>query len=45
VQSGNGSENVSAVLDKARRNPGMTALIGTAITALAFGLMKRSRRR
>ena len=45
VQSGNGSENVSAVLDKARRNPGMTALIGTAITAVAFGLMKRSRRR
>src|SRR5690349_20469372 len=44
VQSGHGSENVSAVLDKARRNPGTTALIGTAITAVAFGLMKRSRR-
>jgi hypothetical protein len=35
---------VSAVLDKARSNPGMTALIGTAITALAIGLMTRSRR-
>jgi hypothetical protein len=45
VQSGNGAEIRWAVLDKARRNPGTTALIGTAITALAFGLMKRSRRR
>lgn len=45
VQSGNGAENVSAVLDKARRNPRTTALIGSAITVLAFGLIKRSRRR
>ena len=44
VQTGNGSTHVSAVLDKARGNPGMTALIGTAITARAIGLVKRSRR-
>ena len=31
VHSGNNSPNVSAVLDKARSNPTVTALIGTAV--------------
>jgi hypothetical protein len=44
VHSGSGSPNVSAVLDTARSNPTMTALIGTAVSALVFALMTRSRR-
>jgi hypothetical protein len=44
VHSGSSSPNVSAVLDTARSNPTMTALIGTAVSALVFALMTRSRR-
>jgi hypothetical protein len=40
----NGSPRVSAVLDKARRNPTVTALVGVAVAALALALMTRSRR-
>jgi hypothetical protein len=44
VHSGSSSPKVSAVLDTARSNPTMTALIGTAVSALVFALMTRSRR-
>jgi hypothetical protein len=44
VHSGNGSPNVSAVLDKARSNPTITALLGTAAGALLLALMTRSQR-
>ena len=44
VHSGSSSTNVSAVLDTARSNPTMTALLGTAVSALIFALMTRSRR-
>ncbi len=44
ANSGNGSSNVSAVLDKARRNPAVTALIGTAASALLLAVTTRSRR-
>jgi len=44
VHSGNNSPNVSAVLDKARSNPTVTALIGTAVSALFLAFMTRSRR-
>jgi hypothetical protein len=44
VHSGNSSPNVSAVLDTARSNPTMTALIGAAVSALVFALMTRARR-
>jgi hypothetical protein len=44
VHSGNGSPNVSAVLDKARSNPTGTALIGTAASALLLAFLTRSRR-
>ena len=44
VHSGNSSANVSAVLDTARSNPRMTALIGVAVSALVVSLMTRSRR-
>jgi len=44
VHSGNGSPHVSAVLDTARSNPTMTALIGTAVSALIVAVMTRSRR-
>ncbi|HKH70374.1 MAG TPA: DUF3618 domain-containing protein [Vicinamibacterales bacterium] len=44
VHSGSSSPNVSAVFDRARSNPTMTALIGTAVSALVFALMTRSRR-
>jgi hypothetical protein len=44
VHSGNSSPNVSAVLDTARGNPTMTALIGAAVSALCLAFMTRSRR-
>ena len=44
VHSTNGSANVNAVIDRARRNPTVTALIGTAVSALVLALMARSRR-
>jgi hypothetical protein len=44
VNSGSASPNVSAVLDKARHNPAVTALIGTAAGALVLALITRSRR-
>jgi hypothetical protein len=44
VHSGNSSPNVSAALDKARSNPTVTALIGTAVSAMFLALMTRSRR-
>jgi hypothetical protein len=44
VHSGHRSRNVSAVLDTARRNPTVTALLGTALSALLLALMTRSRR-
>ena len=40
----NGSPTVSAVLEKARRNPTITALVGVAISAFVLALMTRSRR-
>jgi hypothetical protein len=40
----NGSPQISAVIDKARRNPTVTALAGAAVTALILALMARSRR-
>jgi Protein of unknown function (DUF3618) len=39
-----GSSNVSAVLEKARQNPTIAALIGVAVSAMALALMTRSRR-
>jgi len=42
--NGNGSPHVSAVLDKARRNPTVTALVGVAVGAFMLALMTRSRR-
>ena len=44
MQSTNGSTNVNAVIDRARSNPIVTALIGTAISALFLALMTRRRR-
>jgi hypothetical protein len=44
VHTGNGTPNVSAVLDKARSNLTTTALIGTAAGALLLALVTRSRR-
>ena len=44
VHSGNATPNVSGVLDSARNNPTMSALIGTAVSALFFALLTRSRR-
>ncbi len=44
VNSGNASSNVSAVIDQARSNPTVTALIGSAATAMIFALVTRSRR-
>lgn len=40
----NGSSNVTAVLEKARQNPTIAALIGVAVSAMALALMTRSRR-
>jgi hypothetical protein len=44
VHSGQAGSNVSAVMDQARNNPTVTALIGSAATALVFALAARSRR-
>jgi hypothetical protein len=44
MHSPDGSSNVSAVLDKARSNPTVTALIGMAASALILAVMSRSRR-
>ena len=44
VHSSNGSPTVAAVLDKARNNPALIALIGTAVSALILAVMSRSRR-
>jgi hypothetical protein len=44
VNSGSASPTVSAVLDSARSNLTMSALIGTAVSALFVALMTRSRR-
>jgi len=44
VNSGSASPNASAVLDSARSNLTMSALIGTAVSALFVALMTRSRR-
>jgi hypothetical protein len=44
VNSGQASPNVSAVIDQARSNPTVTALIGSAVTAMIFALATRSRR-
>src|SRR5262245_57541339 len=44
VHSSNGSPTVAAALDRARSNPTMTALIGTALGALILAAMSRSRR-
>jgi hypothetical protein len=41
---GNGSPSVSAVLEKARRNPTVAALVGVAVSACILSLMARSRR-
>ena len=40
----NGSHQVQAVLDKARRNPRLTALVGVAVGALILAAIARSRR-
>jgi hypothetical protein len=44
VQSGEASSSVSAVLNSARRQPTMTALVGTAAGAFLLALLTRSRR-
>jgi hypothetical protein len=44
VHSNNGSPNVNAVIDRARNNPTVTALIGTAVSALLLALLTRRRR-
>lgn len=44
VHSGSAAPNVSVVLDRARSNPTMSALIGTAVGALCLALLTRSRR-
>jgi len=44
VNSGQARSNVSAVIDQARSNPTVTALLGSAATALIFALATRSRR-
>lgn len=44
VHSGQTSPNVSAVIDQARSNPTVTALIGSAATAMILALATRSRR-
>lgn len=44
VNSGQATSNVSAAIDQARSNPTVTALLGSAATALIFALATRSRR-
>jgi hypothetical protein len=44
AMNANGSPQVQAVLDRARRNPTVTALLGVAIGALILAAMARSRR-
>lgn len=44
VNSGQATSNVSAVLDQARSNPTVTALIGSAAAAMIVALVTRSRR-
>jgi hypothetical protein len=44
VHSGSATPNVSSALDSARNNPTLSALIGTAVGALFFALLARSRR-
>jgi len=44
MHSTNGSANVNAVIDRARSNPTVTTLIGTAISALLLAVMTRRRR-
>jgi len=44
LHSTNGSGNVDAVIDRARSNPTVTALIGTAVSALLLALLTRRRR-
>jgi hypothetical protein len=40
----NGSPSVSSVIERARRNPTITALVGVAVSAFLLALMTRSRR-
>ena len=40
----NGSSSVSAVIEKARRNPTIATLVGVAVSAFVLALMTRSRR-
>ena len=40
----NGSPRVSSIIEKARRNPTIAALVGVAVSAFALALMTRSRR-
>jgi hypothetical protein len=44
VNSTNAPANINAVIDRARSNPTVAALIGTAVSALLFALVARSRR-
>jgi hypothetical protein len=44
VNSGQASSNVSAVLDQARSNPAVSALLGSAAAAMIVALATRSRR-
>jgi hypothetical protein len=44
VNSGNAPAKLNAVLDRARSNPAITALIGTAVSAVCLAMMTRSRR-
>jgi hypothetical protein len=44
IHSPNTSSNVTAVFDKARNNPGVSALIGLAVGSLILAVMSRSRR-
>jgi uncharacterized protein DUF3618 len=40
----NGSPRVSSVIEKAKRNPTIAALVGVAVSAFVLALMTRSRR-
>jgi hypothetical protein len=44
MHSPDGSVKESAMVEKARSNPAMTALIGTAVSAVILAVMSRSRR-
>ena len=42
--SSNGAPSVSSVIENARRNPTIAALVGVAVSAFVLALMTRSRR-